>query len=50
VYGGEKGDAKHMASRQLLHSKSIEFELFGKKYSFESELLKDFLEFMAKLD
>jgi len=37
------------AKRHLLHAKSIEFELFEKKYVFSSEIPGDFSEFLANL-
>jgi 23S rRNA pseudouridine1911/1915/1917 synthase len=36
------------AERQMLHAKSISFELFGKKYSFEAELPEDFGAFLKR--
>lgn len=34
-------------SRHLLHAKKLEFELFGKKYAFESDLPSDFEHFLS---
>lgn len=38
------------ADRQMLHAHSIEFELFGEKYSFTVELPKDFQRTLSKLN
>ena len=38
------------AKRQLLHSESIKFELKGNKYSFQSEIPDDFINFLRNLD
>ena len=38
------------AARQMLHAKSLEFELESKKYHFEAELPVDFREILASLD
>jgi 23S rRNA pseudouridine1911/1915/1917 synthase len=39
-----------MVQRHLLHAKKIKFELFGKKYFFESPLAQDFFQFFKLLD
>lgn len=38
-----------LPARQLLHAKNLTFELFGKKYSFQTELPLDFRDFLTKL-
>lgn len=37
------------ASRQLLHAKELEFELFGKKHKFEVQPSMDFVEFLEDI-
>lgn len=54
VVGDEKYRSKMIkkssrAKRQLLHAKSLAFELFGKKYAFSSELPQDFNDFLENL-
>jgi 23S rRNA pseudouridine1911/1915/1917 synthase len=53
------GDKKYMhksfqifrnAKRQLLHASQLEFEIFGKRYSFKSSLPADFSQFIKSLD
>jgi 23S rRNA pseudouridine1911/1915/1917 synthase len=53
------GDAKYKrkdliqpteVTRQLLHAQKLKFELWGKKYSFEARLPKDFEAFIRSLD
>lgn len=39
-----------VAARQLLHARSLKFELFGKKYEFLAEPPRDFFDFSARLD
>jgi len=49
VVGDEKYGKDNLGrkkERQLLHSKSLEFELFGKKYYFEASLPRDFSDFL----
>lgn len=45
VYGNAKINLevfkKYSLDRQALHAKSLEFELYGKKVFFESEIKKD---------
>jgi len=38
------------ADRQLLHAGSLSFELFGKKYSFQTPMPQDFETFLANID
>jgi 23S rRNA pseudouridine1911/1915/1917 synthase len=38
-----------LPKRQLLHAKSLDFELFGKKYSFKAEVPSDFRGFLKVL-
>lgn len=38
------------AKKQFLHSESIKFELKGNKYSFQSEIPDDFINFLRNLD
>lgn len=35
--------------RQLLHAQTLDFELFGRKYSLEAKLPQDFSQFLTKL-
>lgn len=49
LYGGRCMKVEGMPARQLLHAARIEFELFGKKYVFESPLPDDFSDFLAGL-
>ncbi|HLN19218.1 MAG TPA: RluA family pseudouridine synthase, partial [Patescibacteria group bacterium] len=39
-----------MVARQLLHAKSINFELFGKNYEFEAKLPDDFSKYLTDID
>ncbi len=49
-YKSKKIRAAKEVRRQLLHAQKLEFELFDKKYSFESELPGDFRAFLDSLD
>lgn len=54
VVGDEKYILKRIkkapgAKRQLLHAKSLAFDIFGKKYAFSSELPQDFNDFLENL-
>jgi len=42
IYSKKVYDKDIKLGRQLLHAKELEFELFGEKYRFESELPKEF--------
>lgn len=46
---GAKGKQKPEAKRQLLHAKSLDFELLGQKYAFSAPKPADFDEFVASL-
>lgn len=48
IYKLKKIKSENMASRQLLHAKSISFELFGKNYAFETRMPNDFNQFLTK--
>jgi len=39
---------RSIAGRQMLHAKSIKFELLGKRYSFEAGIPGDFKSFLTK--
>lgn len=47
-YGPKKSVSSEGISRQLLHAQKLEFELFGKKYSFQAELSGDFTDFFKE--
>lgn len=48
LYGGRRMKTERMPERQLLHAARIEFELFGKKYAFESPIPDDFSDFIRE--
>lgn len=47
---GKKLRGSFQPARQMLHAKSIEFDLNGKKYSFNTPLPEDFLDLVRSLD
>lgn len=50
LYKNKSIKEKRLVSRQLLHAKSLEFWLFGKKFSFEAPISQDFTNFLNLLD
>lgn len=50
IYGSKKVKSKISVPRQLLHAKSIKFELFGKNYFFKTKLPQDFETFLNRVD
>ncbi|HCP08631.1 MAG TPA: hypothetical protein DIT25_02425 [Candidatus Moranbacteria bacterium] len=55
IVGDEKYRRKNLmrqigVKRQLLHAQKLEFELFGKKYSFQAPLPEDFESFLLSID
>lgn len=49
VYGIKYKEDPEALTRHLLHAKSLEFELEGKKYFLEAEIPEEFRNFMGKL-
>lgn len=47
IYGSKNSKSKISVPRQLLHAKSINFNLFGKNFSFEAKLPDDFEQFLT---
>lgn len=50
LYKLKRAKSNTGASRQLLHAKSLEFELGGRGYSFSAEIPPEFKQFLANLD
>jgi len=48
IYRQKNSKSDLSALRQLLHAKSIKFELFGKEYFFQSDIPDDFHRFLTK--
>lgn len=50
LYGGKRMRGENVPKRQLLHASRLSFALFGKEYSFESPLPRDFSDFLLSID
>lgn len=48
IYKLKNSNKKILTNRQMLHAKKIKFELFGKKYFFETDLPDDFKAFLGQ--
>jgi 23S rRNA pseudouridine1911/1915/1917 synthase len=49
-YNKQEFNLRTAPSRQLLHARSISFELFNEKYTFQAPLAEDFKTFLANID